>query len=86
MNFPEGNEQILLEEEKELDSIFDPLDILKKLPGITEGNFERVTNSVSSLSQLSTMSQAEMQKIIGKKNGKTLYDFFHQNGFQQIVG
>jgi hypothetical protein len=31
------------------------------------------------------MTLAELQKILGKKNGKALFDFFHKGAFQGSV-
>eukprot|EP00035_Acanthoeca_spectabilis_P009230 m.164481 g.164481 ORF g.164481 m.164481 type:complete len:903 (-) comp14657_c0_seq4:1398-4106(-) len=54
-----------------------PKAFLSKLPGITSSNIRRVMRGVKNLRELSVKSLPEMQALVGKSGGKTLYDFFH---------
>ena len=56
-----------------------PKAFLSKLPGITSNNIRRVMRQVTNLRELASMSLPDMQKIIGKSNGKLLYDFFNNS-------
>eukprot|EP01126_Amoeba_proteus_P018775 TRINITY_DN19547_c0_g1_i1.p1 TRINITY_DN19547_c0_g1~~TRINITY_DN19547_c0_g1_i1.p1 ORF type:complete len:290 (-),score=57.90 TRINITY_DN19547_c0_g1_i1:60-929(-) len=69
------------ESEREMDSIFDPVDVLKKLPGITESNCNKVMESVENLSELSQMGVLDLQKLLGKQNGQKLWQFFNSSIF-----
>jgi len=64
-------------------SQFDPVDILRRLPGITEENYRTVVLQVGNLKQLAEMKKEEIQKLIGPKNGQELYHFFHQPLYPQ---
>jgi DNA excision repair protein ERCC-4 len=56
-----------------------PKALLSKLPGITSSNIRKVMRGVKNLRELSTMSLAATQSLVGKSGGKTLYDFFHNS-------
>jgi hypothetical protein len=55
-----------------------PLDILQRLPGMTSENCQIIMSNVTNLFQLSQMNVLELGKLIGKKTGQTLFDFFNQ--------
>lgn len=53
------------------------VDVLKKLPGITEHNFRQVLAKVKNLAELSRMSLDELTAIIGKVCAKKLFTFLN---------
>ena len=53
------------------------MDVLKKLPGITEHNYRKVLTRVKNLAELSSMSLSDLSDLIGKISAKKLYAFFH---------
>lgn len=53
------------------------VDVLKKLPGISEHNYRKVLAKVESLADLSRMTQDELAAIIGKGGAKKLHAFFN---------
>uniref|UniRef100_A0A6B2L003 ERCC4 domain-containing protein n=1 Tax=Arcella intermedia TaxID=1963864 RepID=A0A6B2L003_9EUKA len=57
-------------------SQFDPVDVLRQLPGVTDQNYRKIIEKVSNLSELATMTLSQLQDIIGSKNGTDLYQFF----------
>jgi DNA excision repair protein ERCC-4 len=57
-----------------------PEDMLKCMPGINEHNIHAITSNVENLYELSQLSLERMQELIGKKNGKALYDFINNDG------
>lgn len=54
-------------------------EILLSLPGINVHNFREVLNNVNCLADLSAMSEAQLQPLIGPVNAKKLYTFFTQS-------
>ncbi|PWA00658.1 hypothetical protein BB558_003287 [Smittium angustum] len=52
--------------------------ILESLPGVGQSNAYKVANKVSNLSELCNLSLEEMQKLLGKSNGKELFMFVNQ--------
>jgi ERCC4-type nuclease len=66
-------------DEREFDATTDtePIEFLRRLPGITEANYRKVIDSVEDLHELSQMTQKQMQNLIGPLNGNKLYTFFN---------
>mmetsp|Transcript_34725 Transcript_34725/g.87308 ORF Transcript_34725/g.87308 Transcript_34725/m.87308 type:complete len:411 (+) Transcript_34725:347-1579(+) len=54
------------------------VDVLRKLPGITDHNWMAVRNRVSSLYELSTLSQEELVLLLGPVSGKELFLFLQK--------
>lgn len=54
-------------------------EILLSLPGINVHNFREVLNNVNCLADLSAMSEAQLQPLIGPVNAKKLHTFFTQS-------
>eukprot|EP01088_Endostelium_zonatum_P004621 TRINITY_DN15930_c0_g1_i1.p1 TRINITY_DN15930_c0_g1~~TRINITY_DN15930_c0_g1_i1.p1 ORF type:complete len:308 (-),score=98.87 TRINITY_DN15930_c0_g1_i1:5-928(-) len=52
------------------------LDVLKKLPGVNDGNWRRVVERVENLKELSGMALEEMEEMLGAENGRQLFEFF----------
>jgi DNA excision repair protein ERCC-4 len=55
--------------------VFDPVSILRRLPGINENNIKFVTDKVQNLAQLTTMTLADLGKLIGEENAQQLTEF-----------
>ncbi|CAH1766664.1 7194_t:CDS:10 [Entrophospora sp. SA101] len=77
----EKAQSIGLDDNEEINSIYNisPQDFLRALPGITTRNYKTVMAKVHNLKELSQMSLVELQVLIGKDNGKTLYEFFKKD-------
>lgn len=58
-------------------SASEPVEFLLRLPGITQANYKSVVDEVENIFELSQMSQAKLQKLIGPRNGSKLYSFFN---------
>ena len=54
----------------------DPIEFLRRLPGITPGNLQKVINEVDNLHALSQMSKPSLMKLLGARNGQKLHRFF----------
>jgi len=57
-----------------------PEDILRTLPGINSANVAEVMTKVESLAALSKLTKEQMTKLLGKKNGESLYQFMNHKG------
>ncbi|CAK4076836.1 unnamed protein product [Aphanomyces euteiches] len=55
------------------------MDVLRKLPGITDHNYRRVASKVKNLVELSTKSLQELETLIGSSCAKKLHAFFNRN-------
>eukprot|EP00026_Physarum_polycephalum_P002194 Phypoly_transcript_02199.p1 GENE.Phypoly_transcript_02199~~Phypoly_transcript_02199.p1 ORF type:complete len:903 (+),score=131.34 Phypoly_transcript_02199:173-2881(+) len=56
------------------------LDILRKMPGITESNYRNVMENVENIYELSQMGLDELTKLLyGKANAQKLFHFFHHS-------
>jgi DNA excision repair protein ERCC-4 len=53
------------------------IDLLKKLPGITSDNAEKIIAEISSLAELAVTSTEKLESLLGKEKGKVLYAFLH---------
>jgi DNA excision repair protein ERCC-4 len=54
------------------------IDVLRRLPGITEGNYRRVLDRVECLADLADMSNDDLASVLGDaRQAKTLHDFIH---------
>jgi DNA excision repair protein ERCC-4 len=53
------------------------IDLLRKLPGVTVGNYKAIMAAVPTLAALAVTPQAELSKVIGKPNAALLYEFLH---------
>ncbi len=57
---------------------YTPYDMLKKMPGITNENIRRVSESVDSIYALTLMSREELAPLLGGVSyARELHDFFH---------
>merc|ERR1712146_151060 len=54
-------------------------DILLKLPGVYTHNVFHLMQSCDTLAEVSNLDEEEMGEILGKVNGKKLYNFFNLN-------
>ena len=57
---------------------FLPFEFLKKLPGIDSNNIAKITKNVKSLTDLVKISEDEIKKLIGPRNGKELKSFLEK--------
>ncbi|KAJ0410113.1 hypothetical protein ATCC90586_001598 [Pythium insidiosum] len=53
------------------------MDVLRKLPGITDHNYRKVLARVRTLAELSRLSLEELTALLGQVCGKRLHTFFH---------
>jgi ERCC4-type nuclease len=54
-------------------------EILLSLPGVNMNNFRNILHNVKNLEELSTLSEIQLQQLIGPVNAKKLRAFFiHQ--------
>lgn len=58
------------------------IELLKRLPGITESNIQNIIDNIENLYELSQLSYTQLSKLIGKQNAVQLYDFFNQDFFK----
>lgn len=63
--------------------VFDPLDVLNKLPGITTKSGPNLANAASNLREVSQMSKADLQDVLGKDAGAKLYSFLNDSLFPE---
>lgn len=64
-------------DEKEFDAAADtdPIEFLKRLPGINASNMQKVINQVENLHDLSRMSKPSLMTLLGASNGEKLHKF-----------
>lgn len=65
-------------EESEMEAERAAHEILLSLPGVTVHNFREVLHRVENLAELSTLSEAQLEPMLGPVNAKKLYSFFKQ--------
>ncbi len=54
------------------------IDLLRRLPGVTDANYRSLMNGVSSLAELATVSQERLEQLMGgAKAAASLYNFLH---------
>lgn len=54
------------------------VEILRKLPGVTDGNFRLILGACSCLADLADMTLEQLEQVMGsKRNAKVLRDFLH---------
>ena len=80
----EGKPEPKVEIDTEILEDLEPQEFLRRLPGITNANFYRVVHSCANLYELSQKTQDQMEELIGKVNGKKLYDFFNTVYTEQL--
>lgn len=54
------------------------LDLLRRLPGITEGNLPVLLQHIDCVMELLELPEAALQEILGAEHGSTLHAFLHQ--------
>lgn len=64
-------------DDKEFDATTDtdPIEFLKRLPGINASNIHKVINQVENLHDLSRMSKPSLMTLLGARNGQKLHKF-----------
>jgi DNA excision repair protein ERCC-4 len=84
VNMKQGNPDPLIPLENEdslsvqMDNSFEPIDVLKSMPGITSTNYMQIASQISNLKELFDFSLEQLESIIGKKNGLILYNFLNK--------
>eukprot|EP01083_Nonionella_stella_P277802 944586_1 len=59
-------------------------DILRKLPGVTRDNFRYLRSEIRCLADLCKFSARELAQLLGRTNGRKLYEFIHaRNVFEE---
>lgn len=53
------------------------IDLLRKLPGVTVGNYRELMERFRSLRGIAIAKEEELVAVMGKENGRTLYAFLH---------
>jgi len=57
--------------------------MLLTIPGITSKNYRNIILEVESVLELSNMSEAEIDELIGSEAGRQIYRFFNRNVFEE---
>ena len=57
-------------------SVLVPRDVLRRMPGVSDRNFRKLTNAAPTLGALSSMSRSALQDAAGKREGSKLHSFF----------
>lgn len=81
-------------QDDEDNDIFEPIDVLKKLPGINDENVHKLLSKIhtkdnsrrfevkdTTLSSIASMTKEELTTLIGINNGTILYEFLHNDPF-----
>ena len=66
------------EEGDKADSRLVAQEVLLSLPGITVHNYRSVIAEVENIAELSSMTEAQLAKLLGQANGKKLFEFFRE--------
>lgn len=66
--------------------LFDPIDVLKRLPGVNSHNVRGLLDRVPNMRALAQLSKLELQKILGKSNGAELHAFLNESLFTASKG
>lgn len=61
--------------------MFDPISVLRRLPGVNEQNIQNIIKNVENLSHLATMDMKDLSNLMGKFNAQQLVDFFKKAKF-----
>ena len=54
------------------------IDMLRRMPGVTAGNYRIILQYVNSLAELASLSESQLAQIITPANAKRLYTFLHR--------
>lgn len=76
-----GDADELVDEAEDQDSNFKkylPLEFLKKLPGVDSHNINQIIKHAKNITELCKISEEELKKIIGPKNGRELKLFLEK--------
>lgn len=60
-----------------------PQDMLRAVPGITAKNLPRITLEVNNIAELSSLSEAELEPMIGKEAGRQVHRFFNRSVLEE---
>lgn len=56
-----------------------PQDMLRALPGISEKNLSRITLEVKNIADVSNLTEAELDAMVGKEAGRQVFRFFNRS-------
>ena len=56
-----------------------PQDMLRAVPGISEKNLSRITLEVANVRDVSNLTEAELDELVGKEAGRQVYRFFNRS-------
>lgn len=56
-----------------------PQDMLRAVPGITAKNLPRITLEVNNIAEVSSLTEAELEPMIGKEAGRQVHRFFNRS-------
>ena len=60
-----------------------PQDMLRCVPGITAKNMSRLTLEVGDMVDVSNLTEAELDVMVGKETGRQVYRFFNRSVFDE---
>jgi ERCC4-type nuclease len=54
------------------------VDVLRKLPGVTDHNWRAVRDRVKNLHELCALSEGDLVELLGAISGRELFSFLHK--------
>lgn len=61
------------------------IDVLRKLPGVTAGNYRALMSRVRSLAELAVTSESTLAEVLGSHNAGLLYRFMHERKVNAVL-
>ena len=59
-----------------------PQDMLRAVPGMSEKNLSRITLEVGNITDVSNLTEEELDVMVGKEAGRQVFRFFNRNVFE----
>ena len=60
-----------------------PQDMLRAVPGVTAKNLPRITLEVNEIIEVSNLTEAELEPMVGKEAGRQVHRFFNRSVFEE---